>query len=49
MQCSFVGYVINEAINCQIVIGLWEQSSMSLNPNFLPSRSLHTLLWLSDC
>ena len=46
MQCCFVEYVKNEAINPQIVIELWEQFSMTLNPNFLPPQSLDTLIVL---
>lgn len=50
MQYCFVGYVINEATNCQSVIGLWQRSSTSLSPDFPPSQSLGCSLvaeWLN--
>lgn len=49
IQCCFVEYVKNEAINRQIVVQLWEQFSMTLNPNFLPSQSLDTFLIVLEC
>lgn len=47
MQCCYVENVKNEAINPQIILQLWEQFSMTLNPNVLQSQSLDTFWWHS--
>lgn len=49
IPCCFMRYAKYEAINSQVVIDLWEQSSMSLSPNSLLPRARYFLMaeWLS--